>query len=329
MTILKRALALMPIFLLGAACARSPEFKRDQEFAEPSGYYGRSDQSVEEAARAQRSATDRIEAMGQPKKRVVVFDFWNDTPIRNDQLGAFAAEELKRLLYATKRVIIAEEIKTELKTKDFVQGDDIKVAQLVREGRRLGVSVVIVGRISRVAFRMRGDDVGVLRQKQALAGVDVELKIFDIAAGREIMAIGKSGEASSNNVVAVDDGNVTSPEYRAELASFAARQAIGKVIPDVVRGVEKMAWQGMIARLIGNKIYLNAGKNSGLVPGDILKVLTQGEDIYDPKSGAYLGRTPGQLKGTIEVIDFIGTDGAAGQLHTGGNFQEGDLVRLY
>ena len=43
------------------------------------------------------------------------------------------------------------------------------------------------------------------------------------------------------------------------------------------------------------------------VAGDILKVLTQGDDIYDPATGSYLGRTQGQLKGTLEVVDFLGT----------------------
>ena len=63
--------------------------------------------------------------------------------------------------------------------------------------------------------------------------------------------------------------------------------------------------------------------------GDILKVMTPGDDIYDPATGAFLGRTNGQLKGTVEVVDFLGTDGAVTEIHTGGNFQVQDLVQLY
>jgi hypothetical protein len=90
-----------------------------------------------------------------------------------------------------------------------------------------------------------------------------------------------------------------------------------------------MGWQGHVAKVSGSKVYVNAGRTSGLVAGDILKVLTQGDDIYDPVTSAYLGRAPGQLKGTLEVVDFIGTDGAVSEVHTGGNFQEGDAVQLY
>ena len=310
-----------------SGCQRSPEFKHDQNFYqdESPSYYNR----ATPAGPGSKTPSQRVEAMGQPKKRVVVFDFVNDTPVQAKGLGTFAANEMKRGLFVTQRLILPPEAKTEFSTQDFVQGESVKVAQLIREGRRLGVSVLLIGRIAKIVYRTRGDEVGLFRQKQSLAAVDIEIKVFDVAGGREIMAVGRSGEASSNTMVALEDNNITSPEYRTELSKLAARNAIAALIPDVIKSVEKMAWQGHVAKLAGNKIYVNAGKASGLVSGDILKVLTQVEDIYDPTTGAYLGRTQGQLKGTIEVVDFIGTDGAVAELHTGGNFSEGDLVRLY
>lgn len=309
-----------------SACSRSTGFKKDQEYYnEPPSYYNKGGGG----AGPGKSPTQKVESMGQPKKRVMVLGFWNDTPVRFGDLGNFAADELKRGLFATQRIIVPTDTKTDLTTEDLIQGDTVKVAQLIREGRRLGVSILIIGRVTKIVFRQRGDDVGVFRQKQSLAAVETEIKMFDVGAGREIMAAGRSGEASSNNVTATEDTNQESQEFRAELSKLAIRTAVTQLIPDVVRSVEKLQWQGHVAKIVGNKIYVNAGKASGLVAGDILKILTQGEDIYDPASGAYLGRTQGQLKGTIEVNDFLGTDGAVGELHTGGNFQEGDIVRLY
>lgn len=304
------------------ACSRSGAYKQDQQYYhdEPQSYY---------SSGAPKSPTQRLEQMGQPKKRVTVLNFWNDTPVKIQDLGAFSADELKRGLYLTQRMIVPTDARTELVTEDFVRGDDIKVAQLVREGRRLGVSVLVIGRITKIVFRSRGDEVGVFRQKQSICAVDVEIKVFDIQSGREIMATNRSGEASNNAMVAVEEGNLDSQAFRGELAKLAARNAVGLLAPEVIRSVEKLTWQGHIAKVTGSKIYINAGRASGLVPGDILKVLTSGEDIYDPATGAYLGRTQGQLKGTVEITDFIGTDGAVAELHTGGNFQEGDNVRLY
>lgn len=310
-----------------SSCQRSPEFRKDQEVASyqspgmaPS-YYSSPTQKG--------SPSSRIEAMGQPKKRVLILDFWNDTPVKQGEVERFAADELKRALALTNRVILPPEAKTELTTRDFVQGERIKVSQLIREGRRLGVAVIGVGRISKIVFRQRGDDVGLLRQKQSLAAVDVEMKVFDVSSGREVMAIGKSGESASNAMVAFEGNQLESPQFRAELTKTATRNAAQYLVPDVLRAIEKMAWEGRVAKIAGGKIYINSGRSSGLVGGDILRVMTPGDDIYDPASGSYLGRSQGQLKGTLEIVDFVGSDGAVAEVHTGANFAEGDTVQLY
>lgn len=314
-------LLLIAMALFG--CARSDQYQHDQSYYHPeqASYY--SNQQGQ-------SPTQRVEAMGQPKKRVVVLDFWNDTPVKQTDLGAFAADELRRGLYLSQRMIIPPDLKSNLGTEDFVQGDKVKVAQLVREGKRLGVSVLVVGRVTKIVYRERGDEVGLFRQKQSLAAADIELKIFDVSGGREIAAAARSGEASNNSLVMFDgEKSMDNPAYRAELTKFAVRAGMQLAIPDVIKAVEKLQWQGRVAKVTGTRVYVNAGRASGLVVGDILKVMTPGDDIYDPATGAFLGRTNGQLKGTVEVVDFLGTDGAVTEVHTGGNFQVQDLVQLY
>lgn len=319
----KQFVSSLFILILITACTRSNEFKRDQD------YYKPENPSYYEKANNARSATQAVEASGQPKKRALVLNFWNDTPVRAPNLGPFAADELKRNLSASQRVIIPREIQTALSTEDFVSGDKVKVAQLIREGRRLGLSVIVIGRITKIVFRQKGDEIGVFRQKQSRAAANIEIKVFDVVAGREVAALGRSAEAVSNASVTVEDENLESKEFREEMAKLAVRNAVTSIAPDIFKTVEKMIWQGRIAKIVGNKLYVNAGKNSGLMSGDILKVLTAGDEVYDPQTGAYLGRAPGQLKGTLEVIDFIGGDGAVSEVHTGGNFQEGDVVQLY
>ncbi|MCM2279561.1 MAG: hypothetical protein NDJ89_15910 [Oligoflexia bacterium] len=316
---------MMMTLVLGlalAACQRSPAYKRDQDYYRgDSGSYYSNPQG--------KSPTQRVESLGQPKKRVLVLNFWNDTPVKIGDLGAFGADELRRGLHLTQRMILPTDLTTELSTEDFIQGEKVRVAQLIREGRKLGVAVLLIGRVSKVVFRQRGDDIGLLRQKQSLAAVDLELKVFDVAGGREIMAVARSGEAASNAMVALDQSQIESPQYRADLTKLAMREAAARLVPDVVRAVEKLGWEGRIAKVAANKIYVNAGKASGLVVGDILRVLAPGDDVYDPATGAFLGRSQGQLKGTLEVVDFLGTDGAVTELHTGGNVLEGDIVQLY
>lgn len=275
------------------------------------------------------SSTRQIEKLGQPKKRILVMNFWDDTPVRYGDMGSFAAERLRRELYETRRLLLPPDLKVELNTADFAQGDQIKVAQLIQEGRRLGVSALVIGRINKVVFRQRADEVGLLRKKHSRVGVDVEVKLFDVSAGREVAAVNKGGEVATDILIAIQGKVTESPEYRMKLTEEALGNAVDKAIPEIIHGIEKMAWEGRIARVAGSKVYLSAGRTSGLIGGDILKVLSSGDDIYDPENGAFLGRAPGQWKGTLEVKDFIGPDGAVAEIHTGGNFQEGDRVQLY
>lgn len=319
------ALAALALAALAGSCQRSPGYRQEQDYYQPDD----SAPSYYNSRNGKSTPTQRIEAMGQPKKRVVILNFWNDTPVTEGSIGTFAADELRRGLYLTQRLILPTDLHTEESTEDFLEADKVKTGQVIREGRKLGVSALVIGRVTKAIFRSRGDDVGILRQKQSLAGVDVEIKVFDVQGGRELMAVSKSGESSANSNMIFDDSNADSLEYRAELLKLAMRNAVALLVPQVVHAIEKMTWEGRVAKVAGSRIYVNAGRQSGLVAGDILKVFAPGDDIYDPATGAFLGRTKGQLKGTLEVVDFIGPDGASTDVHTGANFQEGDSVQLY
>ena len=71
--------------------------------------------------------------------------------------------------------------------------------------------------------------------------------------------------SSSNSMVALEDSNLESRQFRGELTKLALRQAVAGVVPEILRTVEKMAWEGHLAKVVGSKIYVNAGKASGLV----------------------------------------------------------------
>lgn len=88
------------------------------------------------------------------------------------------------------------------------------------------------------------------------------------------------------------------------------------------------SWEGRVAYIQGSRIYLNIGEKSGLRVGDILKVTELGEEVFDPQSGDFIGRTPGRVKGTIEIVGFFGEDGSIAIIHSGGGFKENDRVSM-
>jgi hypothetical protein len=317
--------AALAFALVLLSCARSDQYRRDQEFYEetPEGYY------TQQYKTPMGEGGNKLEKIKQPKKKLLILNFWNDTPAGDEALGVFAAEELRRELYLSKRVLLPKAEAVNTVTRDFVDGDHVNVTQLVREGRKFGVSSIIVGRISKITIRHDREEVGILREAQAMVGADVELKVFDVVSGREVHAARRSGYAAATAKIAFNEDAVSSREARNEISKEAIHDAMMKLVPEALMSMDKMDWQGRIAKILGNKVYLNAGRASGLLAGDILKVMSPGEEIVDPVTKSYLGRSEGFLKGTLEVSEFIGEDSALTMIHTGGNFQEGDVVRLY
>jgi hypothetical protein len=319
---MKTLLPLALICLVG--CARSDLFHRDEEVMDDSstGYYqsnGFSDGNL----------GSKLQKIKQPRKKILVLGFWNDTPVGDDSIGLCAAEELKRGLALGRKVVFPDEKIATAVTRDFVDGDRVQASQLVREGKRVGVNTIVIGRISKIVFRQNREEVGILREAETAVAVDVEMKVFDANSGREVHAAKRSGASVSTAHIVFDDDALSSKASRNEIAKDAIADAVRKMLDEVSLAMEKMDWQGRVAKLVGNKVYVNAGRASGLIAGDILKVMSPGEEIVDPITKSYLGRSEGMLKGTLEVSEFIGKDTSMATIHTGGNFQEGDIVRLY
>lgn len=310
---------------MGTSCSRSKSYDKERS-------YYRADADVQSGAKSGSASASKLERFGQPKKKLFVLPFMNDTPFSDDQLGALAANELLRLLRSSNRAVIPEDLKSDETSRDFYSGEKIRLSPLIREGKKLGVTLLIVGRIKKVKYRQKGDDVGLFRQKRSVAAVDLEMRMFDCAEGKEIMFDAKSADSTSSqmNIFGKDEENSEErKDQRLQLVQEATGNAMRLIASDIARALDKISWEGRIAKISGGRVYVNAGRASGLNIGDILKVMTPGEDIYDPLTGAYMGRSQGQPKGTLEVIDFLGTDGAVSSVHSGGGFFEGDSVQLY
>lgn len=301
-----------------AACARSPAYQREQ------GNYARPQTPQE-----RNKVLAKAEKFNAPKKRGVVLPFWNDTPIKG-QFEIKSRNALKDILLDQNRMNLVDDRDVSLRSQDFyLDAQKINLSHLVENGRKWGVSLIIMGRISKIVFRRKEDDVGLLRPSSSVAAATVELRLIDVAGGKEV-AIGQgvgTGESSTLNLFGADrDSN---DENRDELVEMALSDAIQKAMPTLNREMERIQWRGKIARIAGNRVYVNAGRATGVNIGDILKVMANGQDIFDPDTGLYLGHSEGDLKGTLEVVDYFGEDGSIASVHSGGNITEGDLVQLY
>ena len=264
------------------------------------------------------------------KKKIALLAFYNESPFGKEDLAITATEEFRRELSRTRDFVIDPEASSLFGTsKEIYAGGGIKLAQLSRKAKLSGVNLVIFGRITHARVRQKTDEIGFVRKTKSYAESIVEIKIFDVHANKEIYSAkmdGNINDAAYRFFLSQRDANI---DYRRSLLRYSVKVATRRFVPQIAKMGAKLDWTGRVAKIIGSKIYVNAGRTSGINVGDILRVMTEGTEIYDPESGAILGVSKGQVKGTLEIIDFFGIDGSVAILHSGGSVTEGDFVQLY
>lgn len=314
----KISLLTLAFALAVSSCARSPGYRKDVSQRERTQSEGEREKVVE-----------TVQKFNPLRKRAVLLPFWNDTPIKG-KFETHSKSALRDMLLEQNRLNVVDEKDISLRSQDFyLDSDKINVAHVAENGRKWGVSLVILGRISKIAFRRKDDDVGLLRPSAAKAAASVELRLVDVAQAKEIALGEGAGLSESSTLNLFGEGPEDTESARNELVADALVDGIRKALPTLNREIDRIQWRGKIAKITGVKIYVNAGRATGIKLGDILKVNSQGQDIFDPETGLFLGRTAGDLKGTLEVMEFFGEDGAIAKVHSGANFLEGDVIQLY
>lgn len=264
------------------------------------------------------------------KKKVALLSFFNESPYGGEDLSVVATNELRAELSRSGEFIFdATATKTFGSSKEIYAGGGIKLVQLSRKAKISGINFVIFGRIEEARVREKSDEIGFVRKTRSYTETKIEIRIFDVNANKEIYNQSVRGDADDSTFRLYNSSREEQLTERQALLRYGVRVGIRRSIPEIMQLAKRMDWLGRVARIIDNKIYINAGRQSGIQVGDILKVVTEGQEIYDPETGALIGKSKGDVKGTIEVIDYYGPDGGVCILHSGGSVQEGDFVQLY
>lgn len=264
------------------------------------------------------------------RKKVALLGFFNESPFGGEDLAIQATEEFRREI-ARSRDYIVDPVAAQIfgNSKEIYSGGGVKLAQLSRKAKMAGVNLVVFGRIVDARIRQSADEIGFVRKTKALAETKIEIKVFDVISNKELLTDVSEGTVHDDNYrfhLTEEEENLA---YRQDLLRYSTRVAVRKFLPRLISLGSKLEWIGRVAKIIGQKIYINAGRESGIHIGDILTVITEGQDVFDPETGALIGVSKGEIKGTLEVRDYFGPDGAITMLHSGGSVTEGDFVQLH
>lgn len=266
-----------------------------------------------------------------PRHRVLVLPFLDERLEKSQAMTDVARQTVVRELLRTQQfVVVANEDFPQDPKKFITEENDYDLVQVAKIASGMGVAAVVEGKVLSIRAKRVGDSMGVIRSLKAQISTQVRVRIFAGKNGKEILNEVRSADTEATTTRVGEKGDLTaSLAEDPELVRAAIRKAFLSSVPNILKSVEKLSWEGRVAMVSGERVYVNAGRLSGLQVGDILKITEEGEDVYDPDTGRFIGTAPGRLKGTVEVVSYFGKDGAIAVIHSGSGFQENDRVELY
>lgn len=263
-----------------------------------------------------------------PRHRVLVLPFLDEKPDRSKKISEAARQVLVRELAHTHQFLVVAMEDFPQDPKKFITTEqEYDLPAISRIAAKMGVAAVIEGKILEVHARRAGDSMGLIRQVKAQVDTKTRLRVYAGKNGKELLNEIRSASEDVTSTHLLDTSGALADDP--ELVKQSVRKAFLSGLPNLVKAIEKLGWEGRVAMVSGEKIYVNAGRLSGLQIGDILKITEDGDDVYDPETGRFIGTAPGRLKGTVEVVSYFGKDGCITVIHSGSGFQENDRVELY
>lgn len=199
-----------------------------------------------------------------------------------------------------------------------------------RDSQKLGYQALIEGKIVDFKIKRTSDPVGVIRTLRTTFEAVLRMRVYSVRGQKEIFNTVKTVTYSLDDVrIAERTTEDQFIESNPELVEKVIVDGFLEYIAQISKPLGKMNWEGRIAAVQGEKIYINVGSMSGVQVGDLLRVYEEGSEIYDPEMGTSIGKAPGRVKGTLEVVSFFGNDGSVTVIHSGAGFKENDRIELY
>lgn len=207
-----------------------------------------------------------------------------------------------------------------------------QLKEMSAEARKAGAAGILEASIVDFRVKNTSDSVGLIRNVSTDFEAQIRVRILHLKQGKEVFNTTKTVQFRDQNIRVAE--RVSGDRFIAknpEMAAVIIKDALLEFVPQITGLFQNqdVDWQGRVASLQGDRIYLNVGQVSGIQLGDVLKVSDEGEEVFDPQTGILIGEAPGRIKGTVEVISYFGKDGAIAIIHSGAGIKENDRVLPY
>ncbi|MDO8802999.1 MAG: CsgG/HfaB family protein [Elusimicrobiota bacterium] len=266
-----------------------------------------------------------------PKRRIGVVEFENKSAYGQGRLGGAASDILVTELVKSGKFIVVErdrlsKIMEEQKFQSQGMTDPQTAAKI---GQVMGLEAIVSGSVSQFGVKKEGSDYLLTQSKRQVADVTVDIRLIDVQSGQVILADSGKGMAKSTKASFLGMG--TKGGYDETLEGEALRAALVQFVANIASQLNKKPWSCMVAAVASEQLYLNAGPDSGVMPGMKLNCFHQGAEIRDPRSNLVIGHVE-ELLGRAEVTGPCGDSGDCAKAQftksTGASAKSGDICRL-
>lgn len=247
------------------------------------------------------------------KRRVVVLPVTDQTNYKEEQLGDLATKRLVSRLESTGAIICVDP--NSIPVKGSLTGkENLKVLNETH-----GVQAVLKATLSDVftsTSKIEGKD----DRETSFAVSKIAVDLYNTDTG----ALMKQLAGRNPVFLSREKGDLSSEKAKIRALDLS----IEIIADDLLKSILSLDWHARIASIENDKVYINAGRLSGLEKGGIIEVYSPGEEVVDPKTNMSLGRTKGAYRGELEVVELFGVDASWAKIKKGSNFTASDQVYI-
>ncbi|MFQ6078662.1 MAG: hypothetical protein ACE5NJ_05940 [Thermodesulfobacteriota bacterium] len=275
--------------------------------------------SYEVSKTASRERAETAASSIELRRKIIIAPFEEGEP--GEDWGEMVAARLRDSLERrTDRILCLDDqiIADYFKRRgiESVRLDDPKVMRIA--STVFGVQVLLHGTLSGpyvAATRGKGGN----GEETALAIVRIQVKLLETATGRVMRSF-----EERNPIFATEErGEFSRDKTKLNAIQLAIEELTGKILAEI----DRMGWYTRIVKIDGDRVYLNAGRLTGLKVGDLMDVYGPGGGKIEHIVGVPMDHFGGQRKGQVRVSQLFGTDAAMARVTSGGDFALSDVVR--
>jgi curli biogenesis system outer membrane secretion channel CsgG len=250
-------------------------------------------------------AYDSVEGVVSPKRKVVIAEFKNQTRFGNRRLGNNLTDVMTTELVKSNRFIVLERDDLGKVMQEINFSNELGQGKLASERKFQDADFIITGAITKYSVNTVGNKSIISTKKTQRSEISFDLKMIVVRTGAVVLS--DQGEGVSDVKYGTTFGMGSTGGYDEGLEQEAFRAAAIDVMDNIIKTIDKKPWIANVAKVSGDKLYINAGKKSNVVIGTKLGVYKQGEKIEF--NGKFLGFEETKV-GEATVMDYLGEDAA-------------------